>query len=107
MVANRAMVTVRDLDMTFGDRKVLHGINLNVDSGEILAIMGSSGGGKTTLLRCISGLIEPTKGEILVDNVDVTKEPEEARRRGGPERKCRQRDGEGSPVGVAEAEEEA
>ncbi len=77
------MVTVRDLDMSFGDRKVLHDINLNVDSGEILAIMGSSGGGKTTLLRCISGLIEPTKGEILVDNVDVTKEPEEARRHMG------------------------
>ena len=77
------MVTIRGLDMSFGDRKVLHDINLEVQAGEIIAIMGSSGGGKTTLLRCISGLIEPTKGEVLVDNVNVTKEPEEARRHMG------------------------
>ncbi len=77
------MVSVRDLNKSFGERQVLHGINLEVDHGEILAIMGSSGGGKTTLLRCICGLIRPSKGDVIVDDVDVNKEPEEARRHMG------------------------
>lgn len=67
----------------FDDRKVLDDISLEVDKGDIMAIMGSSGGGKTTLLRCISGLLAPTSGEIEVDGVNVEKEPEEARRHMG------------------------
>ena len=62
---------------------MLRGIDLEIGPGEIVAIMGSSGGGKTTLLRCISGLLVPTEGEILVDNIDVRKDPEEARRHMG------------------------
>lgn len=77
------MVRVRDLDKSFGDRQVLKSINLEVDHGEIVAIMGSSGGGKTTLLRCICGLIEPTRGEVVVDDINVKGEPEEARRHMG------------------------
>ncbi len=77
------MLTVRDLDHFFGTHQVLSGINLEVADGEILAVMGSSGGGKTTLLKCISGLIRPTKGQITVDGVDVIAQPEEARRRMG------------------------
>jgi phospholipid/cholesterol/gamma-HCH transport system ATP-binding protein len=77
------MISVRNLSHSFGEKQVLRDINLEVDAGEILALMGSSGGGKTTLLRCISGLITPTKGEVLVDDVDVRKNPEEARRHMG------------------------
>jgi phospholipid/cholesterol/gamma-HCH transport system ATP-binding protein len=62
---------------------VLKGIDLDADPGQVLAIMGSSGGGKTTLLRCISGLTQPTRGAILVDDIDVQQQPEEARRRMG------------------------
>jgi len=77
------MVSLKGLYKSFDDRVVLRDINLHVGHGEIVAIMGSSGGGKTTLLRCISGLLQPSSGEILVDNVDVVKEPEEARRHMG------------------------
>ena len=77
------MVTVRSLFKSFEAREVLKNINLEVAQGEVVAIMGSSGGGKTTLLRCISGLIDPSKGEILVDGIDVQKQPEEARRHMG------------------------
>jgi phospholipid/cholesterol/gamma-HCH transport system ATP-binding protein len=77
------MVSLRSLHKSFDGTPVLRDINLDVARGEVVAIMGSSGGGKTTLLRCISGLISPTSGEILVDNIDVQKDPEEARRRMG------------------------
>jgi len=77
------MVTVRDLSHSFGPKQVLRDINLEVDKGEIVAIMGSSGGGKTTLLKCISGLIVPTQGEITVAEIDAVKDPETARRKMG------------------------
>ena len=77
------MLTVRGLHHWFGDNHVLDAIDLDVDEGEILAVMGSSGGGKTTLLKCITGLLVPTEGDVTVDGVDVVKSPEEARSRMG------------------------
>ena len=77
------MVSIRNLTHRFGAKTVLNDISLEIDAGAIVAIMGSSGGGKTTLLRCISGLIVPTQGSIEVDGVDVRKQPEEARQRMG------------------------
>ena len=73
------MVSVRGLNKSFAGHAVLTDINLEVLEGEICAIMGSSGGGKTTLLRCISGLIPVDSGKILVDDVDSQANPEEAR----------------------------
>lgn len=77
------MLSVRGLDHYFGTHQVLDGIDLEVGDGEILAVMGSSGGGKTTLLKCVSGLIKPTAGQITVDGVDAVSNPEEARRKMG------------------------
>jgi len=74
------MVVVEDLVHSFGDKTVLKGLNLQVEEGEILAVMGSSGGGKTTLLKCISGLLTPTAGSVTVDGIHVAKHPFEARR---------------------------
>ena len=73
------MVSVQNLTRAFDERKVLDDICLEVAPGEIMAIMGSSGGGKTTLLRCISGLLPPTSGRVVVDGIDVEKQPDEAR----------------------------
>ena len=77
------MIEIKDLSHSFGSTEVLKNISLNVAEGEILAVMGSSGGGKTTLLRCISGLIRPTSGEVIVDGVNVQQEPEAARAKMG------------------------
>jgi phospholipid/cholesterol/gamma-HCH transport system ATP-binding protein len=77
------LLTVEGLTHRFGDKTVLEDINLDVGKGEILAIMGSSGGGKTTLLKCVSGLLMPTAGSIVVDGVDVVANPDEARKRMG------------------------
>lgn len=77
------MVSVRDLNKSFGPKHVLKDINLHVDEGEIVAIMGTSGGGKTTLLRCITGLLTPTSGSVTVEGANVQDDPEEARRKMG------------------------
>ena len=73
------MLEVQELSHSFGPKEVLRDISLEVEQGQILAIMGSSGGGKTTLLKCMSGLITPTKGDVLVDGTSVRKQPDKAR----------------------------
>jgi phospholipid/cholesterol/gamma-HCH transport system ATP-binding protein len=76
-------VAVEGVTKRFDGRTVLDGIDLPIDSGQIVAIMGSSGGGKTTLLKCIAGLIVPEEGKIEVDGIDVLANPEEARQHMG------------------------
>lgn len=73
------MVDVQDLSHKFDTRYVLKNIDLHVDEGKICVIMGSSGGGKTTLLKCIAALLNPTEGTVTVDGTDVVKNPTEAR----------------------------
>ena len=53
--------------------KVLNNISLSVNEGDFISIMGPSGAGKTTLLNLISTLDKPTKGQILLDNIDIAK----------------------------------
>jgi phospholipid/cholesterol/gamma-HCH transport system ATP-binding protein len=76
-----APIEVEGLCHSFGGQEVLRDIAFTVAPGQILAVMGGSGGGKTTLLRCISGLIPPSKGVIRVGGVDVVREPDRARER--------------------------
>jgi polar amino acid transport system ATP-binding protein len=66
--ANRKpMVVVEDLHKSYGELDVLRGINLSVMPHEVLVIVGPSGGGKSTLLRCVNHLEEPTSGRIWID----------------------------------------
>jgi len=68
-----ALLEVRDLVKSYGDRNVLDGVSFDLAEGEAKVVMGPSGCGKSTLLRCLNLLIEPTSGEILLDGKDVTK----------------------------------
>jgi phospholipid/cholesterol/gamma-HCH transport system ATP-binding protein len=77
------MIEVKGVSKRFGDRLVLNNIDLSVEKGHIVAIMGSSGGGKTTLLKCIAGLHTFDAGSITAAGIDVAKQPEEARRQMG------------------------
>ncbi len=76
-------IAIQEVEKRFGDHTVLNRISLSVEEGEIVAIMGSSGGGKTTLLKCISGLLTPEGGSIEVMGIDVKSRTEEARRKMG------------------------
>jgi iron(III) transport system ATP-binding protein len=61
-------VTVEDLEHSYGDAPVLHGVSLDVSPGESIALLGPSGCGKTTLLRLIAGLERPSSGSISIGN---------------------------------------
>ena len=59
------------LEKQFGDHSVLKGINLSVEKGDVLSIIGASGSGKSTMLRCINLLETPTKGQVLYHGKDI------------------------------------
>ena len=61
------MLELKNIEKSFSGRKILDGISLKVTDGEIMCIVGQSGGGKTTLLRCISGLERIDEGEMMLD----------------------------------------
>ena len=61
------MIEVKDLHKSFGDNEVLKGINFKINNGDVIAILGSSGGGKTTILRCINFLAKADKGTLVFD----------------------------------------
>ena len=66
------MIDVRNLEKSFGDHKVLDGINEHIYPGEKVVVIGPSGSGKSTFLRCLNLVEEPTAGTITVDGVDIT-----------------------------------
>ena len=65
-------VEIKNLDLSFGAVKVLQNLNLDIDEGEFLVLLGSSGCGKSTLLNCIAGLLEVTDGQIFIKGKNVT-----------------------------------
>jgi multiple sugar transport system ATP-binding protein len=65
-------IEVKDLSLNFGDVKVLKDLNLSVEKGEFLVLLGASGCGKSTLLNCIAGLLEINDGQIFINNQNVT-----------------------------------
>jgi len=67
------LIEIRDLSFGYGEHMVLKGINLTARRGQVIAIMGNSGCGKTTLLRLIGGALRPTTGSLMVDDVNVGK----------------------------------
>jgi phospholipid/cholesterol/gamma-HCH transport system ATP-binding protein len=62
-----AIVSIRDLHFAYNERPVLNGLSLDVPRGKLVAILGVSGCGKTTLLRLIGGQLRPARGEVIVD----------------------------------------
>ena len=73
------LLELRGLEKSFGDVKVLEGLSLSLEEGEILALLGLSGSGKTTALRLLAGFETPDRGEILLEGKDVIRLPPAAR----------------------------
>jgi polar amino acid transport system ATP-binding protein len=67
-----ALIEIRKLFKSFGERPVIRGIDLDVNEGEVTVVMGPSGCGKSTLLRCLNRLEEPTSGSIRLRGQEIT-----------------------------------
>ncbi|MBW2027636.1 MAG: ABC transporter ATP-binding protein [Deltaproteobacteria bacterium] len=65
------MIKVEDLHKSFDGVEVIKGINLSVDKGEIIALIGGSGHGKSVLLKQMAGLLKPDRGHILIDGLEI------------------------------------
>lgn len=66
-----ALLEIRDLKVSYGFITALKGVNIDVEQGQIVALLGSNGAGKTTTLRTISGVIKPQAGKIILDGKEV------------------------------------
>ena len=67
------MINLKDITKQFSDKVILDKINLNINEGDCLAIIGQSGVGKSVLLKHINGLLKPDSGEVLIDKVNINK----------------------------------
>src|SRR3990167_11373745 len=79
-MTSAAAVEVRDLTRSYGERKALGGISFDVRAGEIFALLGPNGGGKTTLFRILCTVMRPTAGTACICGHDVVTEPDAVRR---------------------------
>ncbi|MCK5041625.1 MAG: ABC transporter ATP-binding protein [Sphingomonadales bacterium] len=79
MTIEQPKISIKNLHKSFGKKIVLDGINLDVAAGESVVIIGGSGSGKSVLLKCILGLLQPEQGQIFLDGKDVV--PMSARER--------------------------
>ena len=68
------MIKVENLHKSFGDLEVLKGVSEHIKKGEVISIIGPSGGGKSTFLRCLNMLEKPDSGKIIFEGVDITNE---------------------------------
>ncbi len=66
-MSEQALVEIRDVNFSYDRRPVLNGINMSFGKGKVIAVMGGSGCGKTTLFRLIGGALRPTRGEVRID----------------------------------------
>jgi len=72
-ISSDYMIEIKNLKKSFGDKQVLRGVNLTVNKGETMVIIGRSGCGKSVLLKHIVGLLKPDEGELYVEGQDVVK----------------------------------
>ena len=72
MASNDVIIELSHLEKSFGGHDVLKDINLSVNRGEVISVIGSSGSGKSTMLRCINLLENPTGGQIFFEGTDIT-----------------------------------
>lgn len=76
-----SIISFQNVTKGYGEHTILHNLNLNIRKGEFLTVIGSSGSGKTTMLKLINGLLTPESGSILIEGKDISKENQTLLRR--------------------------
>ena len=71
----KPLVSLKNISLSFGNRKILDNVNFNINRGEILGMLGPNGVGKSTIFNLITGLIKPNYGSIFFDAVNATNYP--------------------------------
>ena len=74
------MLHVHNLTKHFGNNKAVNGVSFEIKKGEIFSLIGPNSSGKTTIVKSILGLLQPTHGLITIDGIDISKKPEEAKK---------------------------
>ncbi len=69
------MLEIKDLEVYYGMIQAIKGVSFEVNQGEVIALIGANGAGKTTILHTITGLLSPKKGSVLFEGTDITKVP--------------------------------
>ena len=77
------MIKVKNVTKKYGDFYAVRNINFEVKEGEIVGFLGRNGAGKSTTMNMITGFIEPTEGEIIVDGYDIDQKPKKVKRQIG------------------------
>ena len=70
-----ALLEIKDLEVYYGMIQAIKGVSFQVQEGEVIALIGANGAGKTTILHTITGLLEAKKGSVIFDGKDITKKP--------------------------------
>src|SRR5438128_11196790 len=68
-------IQVKDLRVSYGPKRAVDGVSLDINEGEIFGLLGPNGAGKTSTLSAIEGLLQPTSGSIVIQQVDVRAQP--------------------------------
>ena len=71
----KPLISLQNISLSFGNRKILDNVNFNINEGEILGMLGPNGVGKSTIFNLITGLIKPDQGVIKFNNIDVSEYP--------------------------------
>ena len=75
------MLKISNLTKTYGEKKAVDNLSLSIKKGEICAFIGHNGAGKTTTIKAVCGILRPDCGEILIDGMDIAKEPLECKKK--------------------------
>ena len=70
-----AMLEVKDLEVYYGVIQAIKGVSFEVNQGEVIALIGANGAGKTTILHTVTGLLSPKKGQVIFEGKDITRVP--------------------------------
>lgn len=79
----RPLLVLRDIHAAYVKKEILRGVSFALNRGEIVALLGGNGSGKSTALKTIMGLLQPTRGQVLFDDSDITAEPVHHRQQRG------------------------